>query len=112
MTLAEQQALFTKLIGELIQFAYQQGYALSFGEAWRTQQQANWDASHGTGISHSLHIERLAVDFNLFKDGKYLGDTNDHLPLGEWWEKRHPLCRWGGRFGDGNHYSMEYNGVK
>lgn len=112
MTLAEQQFLFTKLIGELIRFAYSQGYALSFGEAWRTPQQARWNAANGTGIVHSLHIERLAVDFNLFKDGQYLGNTNDHLPLGEWWEKQHPLCRWGGRFGDGNHYSMEYGGIK
>jgi hypothetical protein len=27
--------------------------------------------------------------------------------LGEFWEGLHPLCRWGGRFNDGNHYSIE-----
>lgn len=27
-------------------------------------------------------------------------------------EMQHELCRWGGRFKDGNHYSLEHNGVK
>jgi len=112
MNLRQQQNMFVMLVGKLIEFAYQAGYELSFGEAYRTPQQASWNAAHKVGISRSLHTERLAIDFNLFKGDKYLGETNDHLPLGEFWEKLHPLCRWGGRFGDGNHYSMEYNGVK
>jgi hypothetical protein len=36
-----------------------------------------------------------------------LRQTSDHQRLGEWWEKQHPLARWGGRWGDGNHYSFE-----
>lgn len=96
----------------LIEHAYSLGYTLTFGEAWRTPEQAKWNAQEGKGISHSVHMDRLAVDFNLFKGGKYLGETADHQPLGEFWEKLAPQCRWGGRFGDGNHYSFEYNGVK
>lgn len=111
-SLSQLQGEFTQLIAKLIEYAYAQGYTMSFGEAWRTPEQAQWDAEHHTGIVHSVHIDRLAVDFNLFKNGVYLDGTENHRPLGEWWEKQHPLARWGGRFNDGNHYSFEYNGVK
>jgi hypothetical protein len=32
--------------------------------------------------------------------------------LGKYWKRQHPLCRWGGDFQDGNHYSLEHEGVK
>jgi hypothetical protein len=41
-----------------------------------------------------------------------VNDTDVHRPLGEWWEKQHELCRWGGRFGDGCHYSVAHRGLK
>jgi hypothetical protein len=50
------------------------------------------------------------LDLNLFKDGKYLALTEDHKPLGEWWESQGGA--WGGRFNDGNHYSLEHEGIK
>ena len=88
------------------------GYELTFGEAYRSPEEAARLAKLGLGIAKSLHTQRLAVDFNLFRDGKYLSSTSAHEPLGEWWEKQHELCRWGGRFGDGNHYSLEHEGRK
>jgi hypothetical protein len=115
MTLREKQSLFVRLVGLLIQEAYDRGYELTFGEAWRTLEQARLNASRlgpGKGITNSLHIDRLAIDLNLFKEGIFLASTEDHRPLGEWWEKLHPLCRWGGRFNDGNHYSIEHEGRK
>jgi hypothetical protein len=63
-------------------------------------------AKQGKGIKNSLHLKRLAIDLNLFKDGAYLSDTESHRPFGEWWEAQDPLNRWGGRFKDGNHYEM------
>jgi hypothetical protein len=111
-TLRQKQSLFVRLVGLLISEAYARGYELTFGEAWRTLEQARLNAATGKGISNSLHIDRLAIDLNLFRDGKFLSRTEDHRPLGEWWEKLHPLCRWGGRFNDGNHYSIEHNGRK
>ncbi len=110
MKLREQQSLFVRLIGILIEEAYARGYELTFGEAYRTPEQAILNAKSGKGIANSLHIERLAVDFNLFRNGEFLGQTEDHRPLGEFWERLNAKCRWGGRFGDGNHYSMEWEG--
>jgi hypothetical protein len=110
MTLRQKQSLFVRLVGLLIAEAYARGYELTFGESWRTPEQAKLNAAKGKGISNSLHIDRLAIDFNLFRDGKFLSASEDHKQLGEWWEKQHPLCRWGGRFNDGNHYSLFHEG--
>ncbi len=112
MTLREKQSLFVRLVGLLIAEAYDRGYELTFGEALRTPEQAKINAGNGKGISNSLHLIKLAIDLNLFKDGRYLSSTEDHRALGEWWEKLHPMCRWGGRFNDGNHYSIEHEGRK
>ncbi|MEO0166595.1 MAG: M15 family metallopeptidase [candidate division WOR-3 bacterium] len=100
MTLREKQSLFVKLVAQLILWAYEQGYELTFGDAYA-------QSGHKPNSNHYI---RLAIDLNLFKDGKYLTQTEDHKLLGEYWESLHPLCRWGGRFRDGNHYSLEHEG--
>ncbi|EAB5655705.1 M15 family peptidase [Salmonella enterica subsp. enterica serovar Oranienburg] len=112
MTLSEKQSLFTVMIGQLILFADQHGLRLTFGEAYRTPEQAALNAKKGSGIKNSLHTQRLAVDFNLFINGQYKTDSRDYLPLGEYWESLGGA--WGGRFSkpDGNHFSLEHNGVK
>lgn len=110
MTLREKQSLFVSLVAELIRYAMRQGFELTFGEAHRPVETAALYAKQGKGIANSLHTQRLAIDLNLFRDGKYLSSTESHRPLGEWWEAQHPLCRWGGRFRDGNHYSLEHEG--
>ena len=110
MTLGDHQRKFTRMVALLIQYAYERGYELTFGEAWRTPEQAQRNAEAGTGIANSLHCDRLAVDFNLFKDGEYLTQTEDHRELGEFWESIGGT--WGGRFNDGNHYSLAYRGRK
>lgn len=110
MTLSEKQDLFTIMIAKLIFFADEHGYRLTFGEAYRTPEQAAANAKSGKGIKNSLHTQRLAVDFNLFKNGVWLTKSTDHQPLGEYWESIGGS--WGGRFNDGNHYSLEHNGVK
>lgn len=100
------------MVAGLIQFAYQQGYSLSFGEAYRPPEVAERYALEGRGISNSLHTSRLAIDLNLFQKGKYLTKSEDYLPLGEYWESIGGS--WGGRFSkpDGNHFSLEHNGVR
>ena len=78
----------------MLVYAYGLGYQLTLGDAWAK-----------TGHSrNSKHYSRLAIDLNLFKDGKYLFDTADHIELGEFWERIGGT--WGGRFNDGNHYEL------
>jgi hypothetical protein len=113
MTLGELQRAFTKLVGLLILYAYEHDFELTFGEAYRTPEQAALNAKKGIGIKNSLHCERLAIDLNLFKDGNFLIKTEDYRELGKFWESlatAEVKTMWGGRFKDGNHFSIKYQG--
>lgn len=103
LTLHEKQVLFPLMISKLIEKANSLGYDLTFGDAYR-------DPRVSYGHPTSLHKLRLAVDFNLFSGNIYLKDNEDHQPLGEYWESLGGT--WGGRFGDGNHYSLAHQGMK
>ena len=101
------------MIAQLVIFAYSKGYELTYGDAYRDPRVFGAvGEKDGYGRANSLHKMRLAVDFNLFKDGVYLTETSDHTFLGEFWESLGGS--WGGRFKspDGNHYSLEYRGRK
>lgn len=108
------QEIFAQDAAKLIQKAAELGYGVTLGEAWRTPEQAALNAQKGSGIAHSLHIERLALDINLFRNGEYLTQTEDFRTLGEWWESLGPNHKWGGRFqrADGNHFSISPDGVR
>lgn len=107
------QSEFARLVARLIDKAYELGYELTLGDAYRDPRvHGELGTKKAYGHARSAHKVRLAIDLNLFKDGKYLEGTGAHKELGEWWEKQHPDARWGGRFKDGNHYSFEHNGVK
>lgn len=112
MTLHEQQVTFARLVPSLLAKAFDMGFEVTLGETWRTPEQAEWNAEKGVGIKNSLHCERLAIDLVLFRAGELLRNSQDYEDLGAWWEKRHELARWGGRFGDGGHFSLERGGVK
>lgn len=114
MTLGEKQRLFaTRLLPRLLRKAEQLGYEVTLGDAYRDPRAfGDLGESVGYGNAYSCHKVRLAIDLNLFKNGKYLSKTSDHLELGEWWEKQHPDACWGGRFEDGNHYSLTHDGIK
>jgi hypothetical protein len=96
-TLRQKQSRFVKMVALLIAYAYQQGFELTFGDAYREGDPRN-------------HGRRLAIDLNLFRDGRYMASTEAHRPLGQFWESIGGC--WGGQFNDGNHYSLEHNGVK
>jgi hypothetical protein len=113
MTLGEKQRAFAKLVPRLIDKAYELGFEVTLGDAYRDPRvHGALGVKLGYGHPNSAHKNRLAIDLNLFKNGVFLQRTEDHRPLGEWWEQQHELARWGGRFNDGNHYSFEHNGVK
>jgi len=100
MALRQKQSKFALMVSLLIQYAYSIGYEITFGDAWA-------QSGHKKNSNHYI---RLAIDLNLFKDGKYLQSTEDHKLLGKYWEFLGGC--WGGRFKDGNHYSLEHRGYK
>lgn len=109
--LLQLQMKFMRLLPRLIDKAHELGYDVTQGDGFRDPRVFGpMGVRQGYGESNSCHKLRLAKDLNLYRDGVYLEKTEDHRPLGEWWEQQAPECRWGGRFHDGNHYSMEWEG--
>ena len=102
--LSDKQFKFAKMTTLLFQWLINNGYKFTIGEVWRPGDKR-------------CHGNKLAVDINLWIpwNGAIIGydythKTEDHLPAGEFWESIGGT--WGGRFGDGNHYSLEHNGYK
>ena len=106
MTLSEKQQRVTFLAARLIDWAYLNGYALTLGQAWRTMEQQEIYIKQGLSRTKgSKHLDRLAIDLNLFVNGEYKTATEDYRPLGEFWKLLDPECVWGGDWGfDGNHF--------
>lgn len=113
MSVGDKQRLLTRLLPKLLNKAHQLGYEVTLGDAYRDPKVfGELGEKLGYGNAYSCHKLRLAIDLNLFKNKKYLDKTSDHKELGEYWESLHPLTCWGGRFNDGNHYSITHEGVK
>lgn len=115
LTLGEKRKLFMKMLPRLLDKALDLGYEVEGGELLRPQATADYYASIGKGISRSLHRLGLAIDLLLFRDGVYLQLTEDYRDLGEWWESQSTdtaRCCWGGHFNDGDHFSIEHEGVR
>jgi len=95
------------MLGNLICFAFSQGYELTLSEGFiyvvHCPHCKKKVSVHKKG---SLHHIGLAQDINLFKDGKYLRKTEAHRVLGAYWIAMGGS--WGGNYKDGNHYSLRY----
>lgn len=110
-SLREKQSRFARMVAHLIDHANSMGFEVTLGDAYRDPRlHGAIGVKQGYGHSKSCHKIRLAIDLNLFRDGKFLPGSEDHKPLGEWWESQGGT--WGGRFQDGNHYSLEHEGMK
>lgn len=109
-TLGQKQRRFARLVPRLIDQAHVLGFEVTLGDAFRDPRVFGPIGTRmGYGESRSAHKQRLAIDLNLFRNGRFLTDTESHRPLGEWWEAQGGV--WGGRFQDGNHYSLEHDGI-
>lgn len=115
LTLREARVLFSALMAKLPGKAEILGLELAYDQVMRPPELAKLYEQQGKGVKRSAHLNGLAVDVLLYtKAGDYLTDTPSYLPLGEFWKSLHPLCRWGGDFKkqDGNHFSLEFGGLK
>lgn len=111
MTLREARCAFTRHLATLVLRAGDLGYEVAFDEVTERLTEKDPTSDHMPG---SLHHHGLAGDLLVYKDGKYLTSTDEYTALGELWEQMGresglPLT-WGGRFRDGNHFSLKWNG--
>ena len=116
-TIGQKQRRFARMVPRLIDKAHELGFEVTLGDAFRDPRlHGALGVKMGYGHPKSAHKSKLAIDLKLFKDLDNDGDldcaelTEQHRPLGEWWESQGGT--WGGRFQDGNHYSLEHEGVK
>lgn len=101
----------------LVQLLYEElpklGIEFAFDEVTERLTAKDPTSDHRTGSNHHLG---LAADILLYRNGVYLTKTEDYKELGEAWERLGILLslplRWGGRFSDGNHFSLEWLGRK
>lgn len=111
LSLFQKQCLFAKMVPRLLDYIHSKGYECTIGDVFRDPRvHGHVGTKLGYGHARSAHKNKLAVDINLFREGKFLTATSDHEPIGVWWESQGGS--WGGRFNDGNHYSLEHAGVK
>lgn len=104
------QAEFLLSFAQLIAFAHSKGYVLTLGEGYRPieMQRIHFKAGRSKTMD-SQHMKRLAVDVNVFRNGKLI-PASEFKDLGEFWESLHPKNRWGGNFKrlvDGPHFERQ-----
>lgn len=98
MSLSDRQCSFTKALAQLILYIDAKGYQVKIQELNRTLDQQK--AYVAQGVSKTLdsrHLDKLAADLILFKDGVPVSDQEAYRAFGECWERLGG--RWGGRFG-------------
>ncbi len=99
MSLSKKQMIFSLNIADLIFQANEWGIGLTFGDAYRTKKtQRCYVDNNLSKTMKSLHLKRLAVDFNFFINGDLTYKKLDIQRLGDYWEGLHPKNKWGGNF--------------
>lgn len=112
MRLGKKQELFMRLLPLLINKAHELGFEIRGGDLFRDPRAFGCIGTNlAYGHKYSAHKLKLAIDLNLMKNGRLITTTKGHEELGKWWENQNVLCRWGGRFSDGNHYSLKHNNI-
>jgi len=113
MSKSDFQWEFVQCKAILVMYARLRGYKLTDGRGYASEAANAADGGHPS----STHLHRLAQDFNLFINDdrveRYVtGDSVAWQDLGKFWKSLHERARWGGDWGDFNHFSFEWHGVK
>ena len=104
MSLVREQAVFLLHVSELVRKAHELGFIASGGELYRTPEQQALHVKHGRSKTmKSLHLKRLAIDLNFFREGpdgtlNLTYNLEELRALGEFWESLDPANRWGGNW--------------
>lgn len=128
MTLREKQSIFALNISKLIIWAFDNGYEITLGESQRTNDQqllyfmgyklfvcgSSLKLAKTKKLSktmYSLHKKKLALDLNVFKEGRLLNKYDKELfkPLAEYWKSLHPknTCGYYWNWDFGHHQMSE-----
>ena len=96
--LSLRQCAFTHALALLVLEIERQGYQVKVQELNRTvETQKEYVAKGVSKTMDSRHLDKLAADLILFKDGVIVSEQESYRPFGQFWEGL--AGRWGGRFG-------------
>lgn len=112
--LQQKQIFFSQCVARFIFDLGSKGYAVTFGEAWRSPETCALYASRGKGVLYSLHSRRLAVDLNLFIRGEPVVTNKEVADLWQSYSTESYKCCAGLYFEapDADHFSIGDAGVK
>jgi len=97
MGMVSEQWAFIRDVSLLIVEAEKLGIVLTGGELFRTKEQQDIYLKTGkTKTNNSMHLKRLAVDFNFFIDGELVYNHPLITKVGKFWESLNEINRWGG----------------
>lgn len=86
MSMVDKQQRFALAIADLIQYAHDEGYPVTFGDAYRDPRlHGKIGEKLGYGNRNSCHKLRLAVDLNIIIGGKIAG-SNAYNKLHDYWD--------------------------
>ena len=109
MKLGQARRAFRKALVRLLYSSLPPGLEFAFDEVTERLTVKDPTSDH---MGRSCHHVGLAADILLYRDGVYLTHSDEYKELGERWEalgKELGLeLVWGGRFNDGNHFSMKW----
>ena len=98
MNLSLRQCEFTHALALLIIRIASKGYQVKVQELNRTvETQTQYVKDGKSKTMNSRHLQNLAADIVLFKDGRPVWEGESYRQFGEYWEELGG--RWGGRFG-------------
>lgn len=134
-TLFEARVVFSRAVGLLLGEINGRGLDYLLDQGKRSPGEARWNAEHcrvvvngrrceepigahraphefkPIGIAESVHVQALAQDLLLVKDGAIVNDRAAYEPLGAFWKGLDTELRWGGDFkgfADLGHFSHEW----
>jgi len=126
MSLSDEQWEFLQDVSELIRWAKANNFKLTGGELYRTQDQQKLyyygkrivvhkdgvlsciDDKKRSKTLRSRHTERLAIDLNVFVNGRLAWEPEDLKSIGEFWKSLNPQNVWGGDWGwDAGHFERK-----
>jgi peptidoglycan L-alanyl-D-glutamate endopeptidase CwlK len=109
MTLSDHQWQFLQDVSLLVQFALEHGYKLTGGELWRTEEQQRIYLDRKLSKTmDSKHLKRLAIDLNVFVNGKLASTRADFVELATYWRSLSPHNVSGYDWGwDYNHFERK-----
>jgi hypothetical protein len=123
MSLQPKQNIFSVNFAKLVLYASSLGYEVSIREVGRHQiiqklylgnevVVTGWKTFKQSPTSHaeySYHLDAIAGDLLLFRDGEWIRDLGSCLPLGQYWEGLHEDNIWGGNWDRDENYGESMN---